>query len=116
MPGMDGDTLGRAIKATARLADTRMVMLTSLGMRGDAKHFEAIGFAAYVTKPIRHLELKAVLSLALEERDGAELTPRPITTRHTARERLKLFAGSTARILLAEDNITNQANGEAGMQ
>ena len=31
MPGMDGETLGRAIKADKSLADTRMVMLTSLG-------------------------------------------------------------------------------------
>jgi CheY-like chemotaxis protein/HPt (histidine-containing phosphotransfer) domain-containing protein len=69
---------------------------------------EEIGFAAYATKPIRHLELKAVLSLALAERDLAELTPRPIATRHTVRETLNLFAGRKARILLAEDNITNQ--------
>jgi PAS domain S-box-containing protein len=108
MPGMDGETLGRTIKADARLAATRMVVLTSLGARGDAKRFEAIGFAAYATKPIRHQELKAVLSLALTERDGAEPTPRPIATRHMARETLKLFADRKVRILLAEDNITNQ--------
>ena len=108
MPGMDGEALGRTIKADARLADTRLVMLTSLGTRGDARRFEEIGFAAYATKPIRHQELKAVLSLALAERAGAEPTPRPIVTRHTARETLNLFAGRKARILLAEDNITNQ--------
>jgi signal transduction histidine kinase/CheY-like chemotaxis protein len=109
MPGMDGEALGQTIKAEARLAATRMVMLTSLGMRGDARRFEAIGFAAYATKPIRHQELKAVLSLALMEQDGAEPTPQPIATRHTVRETLKqLFAGRQTRILLAEDNITNQ--------
>ena len=109
MPGMDGEALGRAIKADERLADTRMVMLTSLGMRGDAQRFQAISFAAYATKPIRHQELKAILSLTLTERDGAEPTPRPITTRHMAREMLNnLFAGREMRILLAEDNITNQ--------
>ena len=32
----------------------------------------------------------------------------PIATRYMARETLNLFAGSKARILLAEDNITNQ--------
>jgi PAS domain S-box-containing protein len=109
MPGMDGETLGRTIKADARLAGTRMVMLTSLGTRGDARRLEAIGFEAYATKPIRHLELKTVLSLALAERDRAEPTSRPIATRHTARETLKQrFADRKARILLAEDNITNQ--------
>ncbi|MFH0996311.1 MAG: response regulator [Pseudomonadota bacterium] len=108
MPGMDGETLGRMIHEDKRLADTRMVMLTSLGTRGDARHFQEIGFAAYATKPIRHQELKAVLSLALTDHDGAEQAPRPIVTRHTARETLNLFAGRKARILLAEDNITNQ--------
>jgi len=109
MPGMDGEALGRTITADARLADTRMVVLTSLGTRGDGQHFASIGFAGYATKPIRHQELQAVLSLALAERDVTEPTPRPIATRHLARETLKqLFAGRTARILLAEDNITNQ--------
>jgi CheY-like chemotaxis protein len=108
MPGMNGATLGRTIKADPRLADTRMVMLTSLGARGDALRFQAIGFTAYAAKPIRHQELEAVLSLALAERDEAELSPRPIATRHAAREMLDRFAGRRARILLAEDNITNQ--------
>jgi PAS domain S-box-containing protein len=108
MPDMDGETLGRTIQGDRRLAHTRMVMLTSLGARGDARRFEEIGFAAYATKPIRHLELMGVLSLALTGRSGTEPDPRPIATRHAARETLNLFAGRKARILLAEDNIVNQ--------
>ncbi len=108
MPGMDGESLGRIIHADKRLADTRMVMLTSMGMRGDARRFQEIGFVAYATKPIRHQEFKTVLSLVLTDRDVTEATTRPIVTRHTARETLNLFAGCNARILLADDNITNQ--------
>ncbi len=108
MPGMDGETLGRIIKADKRLADTRMVMLTSLGMRGDAKRFQEIGFEAYVTKPLRHQELKTILSMALTERDGAQPAHWSIVTRHTALETQNMFAGRKVRILLAEDNITNQ--------
>jgi PAS domain S-box-containing protein len=108
MPGMDGATLGRAIKTDERLADTRMVMLTSLSLRGDARRFQEIGFAAYATKPIRHHEVKEILSLALTDRECADSTPRAIVTRHTVGETLNLFAGRKARILLAEDNITNQ--------
>ncbi len=106
MPGMDGEALGRLIQSDNRLADTKMMMLTSIGMRGDAKRFHEIGFSAYSTKPIRHLELKAVLSLTLTEQDRTE--PPPIVTRHSAREMLNLFAGRKARILLAEDNFTNR--------
>ncbi|MBA4422092.1 MAG: hybrid sensor histidine kinase/response regulator [Syntrophus sp. (in: bacteria)] len=108
MPGMNGEALGRIIKADERLADTRLVILTSVGARGDARRFEEIGFAAYATKPIRHQELKAILSLTLTERKEAEPKPLPIATRHAAREKLNMFAGRKARILLAEDNITNQ--------
>jgi PAS domain S-box-containing protein len=103
MPGMSGEALGRAINADPSLAGTRMVMLTSLGERGDARLFEDIGFAAYTNKPIRRRELKAVLSLVL-----TEPTPRPIVTRHTAREMLNQFRDHKALILVAEDNITNQ--------
>ncbi|MBM9537817.1 response regulator [Desulfobulbus alkaliphilus] len=106
MPGMDGEAVGRAVKADAKLADTRLVMLTSLGMRGDARRLQEIGFAAYATKPVRHKELKGVLSQALAAGPDAPL--RPIATRHTAREALPDFADRKARILLAEDNITNQ--------
>jgi PAS domain S-box-containing protein len=107
MPGMDGEAVGRAIKADKRLAGTRMVMLTSMGMRGDARRFQEIGFVAYSTKPIRHHDLKEVLSLALMDCDPM-LQPQPIATRHTASEKQNLFVGRTLRILLAEDNITNQ--------
>ena len=106
MPGMDGETLGRTIRADKRLTDTRMMLLTSIGTRGDARRFQQIGFSAYATKPIQHRELKAVLSLVLAEQDGIE--PKPITTRHLAREKMNLFIDRKARILLAEDNVTNQ--------
>ena len=108
MPDMNGEEVGRSIKANKFLTDTRMVMLTSMGMRGDAKRFQEIGFTAYTTKPIRCQELKMVLSLALTNLNGTEPMQPPITTRHTAREMIYLFAGRRARILLAEDNITNQ--------
>jgi two-component system sensor histidine kinase/response regulator len=106
MPGMDGETLGRTIRADKRLTDTRMMLMTSIGTWGDARRFQQIGFSAYATKPIQHRELKAVLSLVLAEQDGIE--PKPITTRHSAREKMNLFIGRKARILLAEDNVTNQ--------
>lgn len=104
MPGMDGETLGRAIRADNRLAETRLVMMTSLGIRGDARRFAEIGFAAYLTKPARSRELKSVLSAALSDR----VDKPPILTRHSTRNLQGLFVDRKVRILLAEDNITNQ--------
>ena len=106
MPDMDGETLGSVISGDKSLAGTRMILLTSVGTRGDALRFQQIGFSAYATKPIQHRELKAVLSLALAEQEGSE--PKPIVTRHTVREKINLFTDCKARILLAEDDITNQ--------
>ncbi len=107
MPVMDGETLGRAIKVDKRLADTRLVMLTSLGIRGAARRFAEIGFSAYAAKPIRHRELKDILSLVLTEHAGEEPPP-PMVTRHTVIEAPNRFADRKARILLVEDNHTNQ--------
>jgi PAS domain S-box-containing protein len=108
MPGMDGATLGTLIKSDSRLSGTCMVMLTSLGLRGDAKRFEEIGFAAYATKPIRHEELKSILSSALGESNSGSKKPRRMATRYSAREIYGKFSDHASRILLAEDNITNQ--------
>jgi len=108
MPEMDGGELGRAIKSDERLMETRMVLLTSLGVRGDSRRFKEIGFDAYLTKPARPFELKAVLSSILSTRTEGSPEPQGITTRHTVREIRNLFADQGVRILLAEDNFTNQ--------
>jgi len=108
MPGMDGATLGRTIKAEGRLAETHLVLLSSLGAQGDAKRYAEIGFEAYLTKPARAIELKSVLSQVLGSGEGETLKANSTATRHTTHEVLNLFAGRKGRILLAEDNITNQ--------
>ena len=108
MPEIDGADLGRMIRADAGLARTQLILLTSLGARGDARRFQEIGFSGYATKPVQHQELRAVLSLVLSGEGGEGAASRPITTRHTARESAKPFQGRKARILIAEDNITNQ--------
>jgi CheY-like chemotaxis protein/HPt (histidine-containing phosphotransfer) domain-containing protein len=102
---MDGRTLGKRIKADPALRDTRLVMLTSVGHRGESARLQQIGFTAYLTKPIKisHLYdcLVTVLGVsAAEVRDSA----RPIITRHTLREEKK----HRIRILVAEDNVVNQ--------
>jgi len=101
MPVMDGADLARAIKADETIKNTGLVLMTSLGgQRGDARRMQEIGFAAYLTKPVRQTDLFDALSAILAGTQPAQ----PIITRHSIREMHR----STARILLAEDNITNQ--------
>jgi two-component system sensor histidine kinase/response regulator len=102
MPDMDGAELGRRIKADAHLRDTRLVLMTSLGQRGDAKQFEAIGYAAYLSKPMRQADLRASLAMLLA--DAASPVEHPLVTRHTLRE----MRHGQARVLVAEDNLINQ--------
>jgi CheY-like chemotaxis protein/HPt (histidine-containing phosphotransfer) domain-containing protein len=108
MPGMDGAALARAIKKEDRLAQMRMVLLSSLGDHNDAKHYAENGFNAYLNKPARILELKSVLSQVLMSPESEILKPLTMTTRKSASEALNLFTGRKGQILLAEDNSVNK--------
>ena len=103
MPGMDGLTLGKIIKSDDKLKSVHLVMMTSMGQVGDAKRFEKAGFAAYLIKPVGHSDLFGCLSTIISGNAKPQVE-RPIITRHTVRE----LQRKNIRILLAEDNITNQ--------
>jgi two-component system sensor histidine kinase/response regulator len=105
MPGMDGETLGQKIKQDSDLKNTILVLMTSIGKRGDAQRLEKIGFVGYLTKPVKQSQLYDCLITVSGLRNETALEqPVSIFTRHTIFEKQP----RTARILLAEDNITNQ--------
>ncbi len=118
MPNMDGAQLGQIIKNDSQLAETRLILLSSLGERGDARRFEKIGFTGYLSKPLRYQDLLSVLSITLtpseqpqpgpEKQTGNPSGSPSILTRHSAREIKQIALHSDKRLLLAEDNITNQ--------
>ncbi len=105
MPVTDGEALGRAVKADPALRDALLVMMTSLGLRGDARRLEEIGFSAYLTKPVKQSQLHDCLATVLGRSLKANrVQPAPLATRHTLGEaRRRSF-----RVLVAEDNATNQ--------
>ncbi len=105
MPRMDGAELGRRIKADPLLRNTILVMLTSVGMRGDAERMKKIGFAAYLTKPVKQARLYECLRVikATRHKQVEEPESPQLITRHSLREVLR------GRVLLAEDNRVNQA-------
>jgi PAS domain S-box-containing protein len=104
MPGMTGEMLGEAIKKEPGISDTRLVMITSMGRRGDATRLERAGFSAYLTKPVKRAQLLVCLQSVLGLSGTREEAPSRIITRHSLREETK----QRIRILLAEDNATNQ--------
>ena len=99
MPEMDGAELAQLIQQQDNIPDTKLVLLTSQAHRGDAKKMQQIGLNAFLTKPVNQSDLyNALLQVSSLDDD-----PRLIT-RHTAHERQTF----NAKILIVEDNVTNQ--------
>jgi two-component system, sensor histidine kinase and response regulator len=108
MQDMDGAALGERINADPQLSQARIVMLTSMDRHGDIHRFASLGFAAYLTKPIRARELFACMDRVLA-RDSKEwhLQSQPIVTRGALvnEDKSRRYQCS---VLLVEDNAVNQ--------
>jgi CheY-like chemotaxis protein len=114
MPEMDGEALGRAIKADPTLHQTALVLLTSVSQRMDTRRLTAAGFDAVLTKPVRALQLMNTLATlwgakTLNTPPKGAKAPTLTAPQPPAMAGLPA-AGPTARarVLLAEDNIVNQ--------
>ena len=103
MPGMDGLTLARMMRADPRLTEIAAVMMTSLGTRFDDRWLMEAGLAACLIKPVRQSDLFDSLATAL----GG---PGPSRRSRKAADAAALSANirPNARILIADDNVTNQ--------
>jgi PAS domain S-box-containing protein len=103
LPDSDGQTFGARIREHAALAATALVMMTATGYRGDAQALGKIGFAGYLPKPVkRSLLIECLLKVVHGQtgRSGAV----ELVTRHSLNEARR----HDIRLLLAEDNRTNQ--------
>ena len=101
MPGMDGEQITRAIKSDPAVREVKIIILTSIGQRGDAARLEALGVAGYLLKPIKQQMLREALIAVMGQKEEG----RPILiTRHVLSEQKR----HGLRLLLAEDNPINQ--------
>lgn len=82
LPNMDGEDLSNLIKTDRELADTSLILLTSMGMRGDAGKFQEIGFEAYLVKPARTAVLLDTISTVWMGRKKSQ-KQEEIITQHT---------------------------------
>ena len=109
MPGIQGESLGRAIKQNEQTKDTVLVLITPFGMKGDARRLFDLGFSGYLTRPIRQSELMdALATIWSSHLKGEQPT---LITRHTIieqRHTQKEQPFFNSQILLAEDNFVNQ--------
>ena len=104
MPEMDGFSLAEQVNGDPRLAGIPILMLTSAGQRGDAALCREMGISAYLTKPVSQSELREVIFMLLDHA-AADLPAGGLITRHAIHEK---HAGSSLKILLAEDNPVNR--------
>jgi len=104
MSEIDGVEVARKIQSDPRLRHIPLIMLSSASAEGSVDH-EAIGLAAWLTKPVRQSQLFTCLSSVVGEiakvASGDAANRKPISQ---ADEKF-----SACNVLLVEDNAVNQA-------
>jgi len=103
MPVLDGATLASAIKADPQIRDTILVVLTSVGHWNEVRRLQGIGIDACLLKPVRQSQLLNTLATAWARKLQSQ--PEMAATKPSLAAR---FAGSSLRVLVAEDNVVNQ--------
>jgi PAS domain S-box-containing protein len=102
MPGMDGGTLARAIRAERVLAHTRLIMLTSVGHSNELRSLEGGMVDVSLVKPVRQSQLLNALRLSRAKAQpvAAAVSAPPVAPAE------RPFP--PVRVLLVEDNPVNQ--------
>ena len=101
MPDQNGFELAGVVRADPALSESRLLILTSAGQRGDGERCRTLGIQGYLTKPVSRADLVEALRVVLAD-------PPPggagdLITRHTIAESRRAL-----HVLLAEDNSVNQ--------
>jgi signal transduction histidine kinase/ligand-binding sensor domain-containing protein/CheY-like chemotaxis protein/HPt (histidine-containing phosphotransfer) domain-containing protein len=104
MPACDGLELARRIVADGRFQSTRLVLLTSAQeVRADGD-IAALGFAAYLLKPVSNRDLHETVHRVM----SAQSTQWHGTTQTIVLAAPKTDSPATGHVLLADDNRVNQ--------
>ncbi len=113
MPGKMGAELGYILHTHTDFNTIKLIMMTSVTHRGDAKYFSQLGFNAYFPKPATSSDLLKALQI-FTENGSALQQAEPLITRHYLRslqyneETLVPSWPENTQILLVEDNKVNQ--------
>ncbi len=100
MPGVDGASLAGEILRDARLAFTKVIMLTSAGVPPRPQRRQAdLAIAARLSKPLKQSDLREAL---------LDVTAPAPATRRTQAARGRSATRRRLDVLVAEDNATNQ--------
>lgn len=121
MPGMDGLALGQVIRDEPALVNTHLIMLTAFDEKEQGRRALNMGYAAYLTKPVRQAQLRECIETVLKRAQVPHAQPDQANDQeHFPKVFLPTTAtaggiadGSTAAlqpaaILLVEDQAANQ--------
>jgi CheY-like chemotaxis protein len=107
------EQVARAVKQDYLVRETILVLLTSMGQRGDARRMAGLGYAAYLSRPMRNSELREALGALWHARATGNALG--LVTRHTVAESREapetLRVGKQLirlKVLVVEDNVVNQ--------
>jgi two-component system, sensor histidine kinase and response regulator len=106
MPDADGSWLAQKLKSDPALEPVPLVLLTSLDRHGGTRRLADLGFAGYLTKPVRGRELRACVERVMDTNSHSGSHTQLVTRSSLAAE--KLYGHYRGRVLVAEDNIVNQ--------
>jgi two-component system sensor histidine kinase/response regulator len=105
MPGMDGLSLARQIKSKPAIADTRLIILSSLGDQLADSELAAAGVEGHLVKPVKQARLHEALSGLFRREIPLVRTGEPVAPNPDGEQPGTVLP---LRILLAEDNPVNQ--------
>jgi len=101
MPRLDGLQLASAMRGDPKLADTHVILVTSLHSPEELSRARSSGISSYLSKPVRRHELYRALAQAIGNAPTAQV-------HHPAGHEKQALPRINARVLLAEDNGVNQ--------
>lgn len=99
MPELDGMQTAALIRKDPRLANAKLILLSSIGEQWPRKELAEAGFAACLSKPVRQSQLFNIII----ELMGYSSTSEPINS-----EGHENVLEPVLKILVAEDNIVNR--------
>lgn len=107
MQAIRGLDLGIEIRSNSDLDETRLLIVSAFGHKGESTLFKKAGFNAYLSKLHRYDVLKSILSAMLTHQVG-----QPLLNQHSIEEaqtqRLQAELTLNANALLVEDVLPNQ--------
>jgi PAS domain S-box-containing protein len=103
MPDVDGETLAVQISREPLLQGLKLVMFSSRALRGDLDRLRGLGFAAFLAKPLRLIDLRDCLVRVTAPAHAPSL-PAPGQAPHCPAP----LPGRQLRALVVDDNTVNQ--------